>query len=156
MWIQYFGACFMRFFFWFCFVFCFVFVCLFVCFLMDTSLVFLQNVLTTIFLMEYVIRIVLSRTRNECWAGYRFAHGCHNPVRGGICSPAVGIKNLTVWFDKVPLPFSACSVPKEKTAEAIVACVVTVNLCMAYSEIWSSTQVLPTVIFFSLLCFSKT
>ena len=53
-------------FFWFCFVFCFVFVCLFVCFLMDTSLVFIQNVLTTIFLMEYVIRIVLSRTRNEC------------------------------------------------------------------------------------------
>lgn len=83
-------------------------------------------------------------------------HGCHNPVRGRICSPAVGIKNLTVWFDKVPLPFSACSVPKEKTAEAIVACVVTMNLCMAYSEIWSSTQVPPTVIFFSLLCFSKT
>lgn len=81
--------------------------------------------------------------------------GCHNPVRGGICSPAVGIKTLTVWFDKVPLPFSACSVSKEKTAEAIVACVVTVNLCMAYSEICSSTQVQPTVIFFSLLCFSK-
>lgn len=56
-------------------------------------------------------------------------HGCHSPDSGRVCSPVVEVETLRVRFNKGPLCLSVCSVPKEVSAEASDAHVVTVNLC---------------------------
>ena len=55
-------------------------------------------------------------------------HGCHNPLRGRVCSLAAGVEALRVWFGKIPLPLSVSSVPKEVSAEVSEAHVITVKL----------------------------
>ena len=51
-----------------------------------------------------------------------------------VCSPVVGVEALSVGFNKALLSLSACSVPKEVSAEASEARVVTVNLCTSHAS----------------------
>ena len=46
----------------------------------------------------------------------------------GVCA-LVGGEALRVRFNEAPLPLSACSVPKEMSAEAREARMVTANVC---------------------------
>lgn len=55
-------------------------------------------------------------------------HGYHHPVSCEVCSSVFGAEVPEVGFSKALLSLSACSVPKEVTAEAGEARVVTTNL----------------------------
>ena len=55
------------------------------------------------------------------------------PVGVRASSPVVGVEALRVGFDEAPSPLSACPVPKEVTAEAGEAQVVTANLCISHA-----------------------
>lgn len=76
--------------------------------------------------------------------------GCHRPVRGRVCSSVVGVKSLKVIFYQSPLPSSACFSPKELTAEASEAYVVTAKLFTTQEGIHTSTKKQPKVIYLSL------
>ena len=51
----------------------------------------------------------------------------HSSVQGGVCFQIIEVEALKVAFSKVPLPSSACFVPKEVNAEASEHCVVIAN-----------------------------
>lgn len=53
---------------------------------------------------------------------------CQYPVGGRVFSLVVGVEALRVGFYQALLPLSACSAPKEVTAEASESHVVTVTL----------------------------
>ena len=76
---------------------------------LDASHVFPQRMLALSPLIGSVTGIVVSR---DCTAVLDRASsllcGCHSPVRGGVCSPVLGLEALRSRFYKALLPLNAC------------------------------------------------
>ena len=91
---------------------------------MDTSHIFPQGVLVSVALIRGMVGVAVSGTCAGCEVGL---HGCHHPVRGGVCSPVVGGEALRVGLDQALLPLGVGLALKEVIAETTEALAITAN-----------------------------
>ena len=117
---------------------------------MNASHCFPQGVLAVIPLIGSVVCVVVSKACAGCEVGLPLLCCYHCPVRGGICSPIIGLEALMVRFNHAPLPLSVCPGPKEVIAEASEARVFTEDLCATCVYMCGSAQKQPKVMSFSL------